>query len=141
MENIQISQERINKYKNTPYAFQEDSSRIFYCNAILFVNAGTSNVFLNDIFPLDPGESLTIAGNQNEVDTTVYKISFRGAGTNILKCWVKEDAGNGQYNSYAANSFYTKDANKRLTDSRRNGRAAVKGEKDNKVGKKLRGDF
>ena len=139
--NIQISQERTNRFRNTPYAFVFDSSRAFYCNAILFINSGVSNVYINDIFLFASGESLEIGGNQNEVDATIYKIAFRGAGANLLQMWIKEDAGNGQYNTYPANAFYTKDVDKRITDAKRNGHGAVKGHKDNKYNNKLRGDF
>ena len=82
-----------------------------------------------------------IGSNQNEVDLTIYKLSFRGSGTNLLQMWTKTDNGNVNYNSYPANSFLIKDIDKRLVDAKRNGVGARKGGKDNKWGNKQRGDF
>lgn len=52
------------------------------CNAITFVNTGSTDCFINK-FLLAAGASLSINGNENEIDVTVYNISFTG-GTGIL---------------------------------------------------------
>lgn len=130
VKNIEVS-EKVNSVKYYPYTFTEASARAFYCNAIVYINSGTSNVILNDIYTLLPGQSIAFNGNQNEVDSTVYKIQFSAGGANLLQCWIKEDAGNTKYNSYPANSFYLLDVDKREQDKRRAGVNRVKGEADN----------
>jgi len=132
---------KTNSFRNYPYSFTDNSSRVFYCNAIVFINQGTSNVFINDIFTLLPFASLKFSGNQNEVDETVYKIAFASGGVNLLNVWTKEDAGQHKYNIYPKDAFYTKNASKRGQDAQRNGHGPVKGQKDNKYNNKLRGDF
>lgn len=52
------------------------------CNAITFVNVGTTSCYINK-FVLAAGASLSINGNENEIDVTTYSISFTG-GTGIL---------------------------------------------------------
>jgi hypothetical protein len=52
------------------------------CNAITFINTGTTNCFISK-FLLAPNASLSISGNENEIDVTTYPISFTG-GTGIL---------------------------------------------------------
>jgi hypothetical protein len=133
---------KVNTFKNQVYAFSNASARIFYCNAITFVNQGTGNAVINDIFQLVPGAALIFKGNQDEIDTTVYKIGFvPGASINLLNAWVKEDAGMNLYDRYPRDAFYTKDIDKRLTDMIKNGEGAHKGEKNNKWNDKDRGDF
>lgn len=51
-------------------------------NAITFINGSTSAtdiIYINNI-PLAIGQSLSIEGNANEIDTTVYNV---GMGTSI----------------------------------------------------------
>lgn len=53
------------------------------CNAILFVNDGTSNaIVLGRV--IAPGIALSISGNEGELDVTQYSVLFQGAGENIL---------------------------------------------------------
>jgi hypothetical protein len=49
------------------------------CNSISFVNAGTIDCTINQ-FILPAGASLSIDGNENEIDTTVYNINFASVG-------------------------------------------------------------
>jgi hypothetical protein len=51
------------------------------CNAIIFYNSGTSLVYVNS-WPLQPGDRLILGGNENEIDTSLYTISFSPGGTN-----------------------------------------------------------
>lgn len=47
-------------------------------NAITFLNNSTSVsdiVYLNNV-PINPGDSISIQGNANEIDTTVYTVSM-----------------------------------------------------------------
>lgn len=54
------------------------------CNAIIFYNAGSTAVTINN-FPLAVGDRLILGGNENEIDKTVYTASFTtGAGLLIV---------------------------------------------------------
>lgn len=50
-----------------------------FCNGISFVNAGTTDCTINQ-FILPAGASLSIDGNENEMDTTVYNVNFATVG-------------------------------------------------------------
>lgn len=52
------------------------------CNVITFINKGTSTANIGS-FPLATGETISFEGGVDEIDTTVYLITF-GAGTNAL---------------------------------------------------------
>lgn len=52
------------------------------CNAITFINTGTTNAYINK-FLIAPNASLSIQGNENEIDVTTYQLAFTG-GTGIL---------------------------------------------------------
>ena len=54
------------------------------CNEITFLNTGTCNVVIQNVYTLAPGSPLAINGNKNEVDVTTYKFFFQGAGTQAL---------------------------------------------------------
>jgi hypothetical protein len=75
------------------FSFSANFTRVFYCNSIEFVNSGTSNVFINDVFLLQPGTSQSNNGSPNEMDITVYKITFAPGGINNLQVWIKIDQG------------------------------------------------
>lgn len=49
------------------------------CNSISFVNAGTVDCTINQ-FLLPAGASLSIDGNENEIDVTTYNINFASVG-------------------------------------------------------------
>lgn len=59
---------------NTPLASQ--------CNAITFINIGASDCYINK-FLLATGASLSITGNENEIDTTTYEMYFVGGTGNL----------------------------------------------------------
>jgi hypothetical protein len=52
------------------------------CNAITFINTGTSNIQINGI-NLTPGAQLVSLGNEGEFNVTRYRLSFSGAGNEI----------------------------------------------------------
>jgi hypothetical protein len=81
------------RVKWMPYSFSSNFTRVFYCNAIAFVNFGTSTVSINDVFVLNAGDDLSLECDQNEIDTTVYKITFGATGTRNLQLFVKENLG------------------------------------------------
>src|SRR5262245_8771587 len=89
-----------NKVKFQNYTFSENTTYTFDSNSVLFVNFGTAQVMINDVFPLGGslgpgliGATLNFGANQNEVDGTPYKITFGTTGTRFLAAIVKEDAG------------------------------------------------
>jgi hypothetical protein len=61
---------------NTPSEIRSE------CNAITFINTGTSNVQINGI-NLTPGQQLISEGNEGEFNATRYRLSFSGAGNEI----------------------------------------------------------
>ena len=66
------------KYKIELAQYQQNYNLISNCNNITFINTGAISVQINQ-FILVAGASLSIGGNANEIDTTVYNISFSGA--------------------------------------------------------------
>jgi hypothetical protein len=52
------------------------------CADITFFNAGTSNVVLNGALTINPGSSITLSANSNELDRTIYTYFFSGPGQN-----------------------------------------------------------
>lgn len=54
------------------------------CADITFFNAGTSNIVLNNALTINPGTSITLAANANEIDRTIYNYYFSTAGQNRL---------------------------------------------------------
>lgn len=66
------------QYKIEINQYQQNFNIISNCNNITFINSGAIAVQINQ-FTLVAGASLSIGGNANEIDTTVYNISFSGA--------------------------------------------------------------
>ena len=48
-----------------------------FCNDIIFYNSAAATVFVNG-FPVATNGTLSISGNENEINTTKYKLSFNG---------------------------------------------------------------
>lgn len=88
-----ISQQKIAKVFFQPYTFTNNQSRVFYGNSIYFRNQGTGNVFINNVYLIEPGDDLSIGCDQNEIDMTTYQISFAVGFTNRLGVWVKMNEG------------------------------------------------
>jgi hypothetical protein len=61
---------------NTPAEIRSE------CNAITFINTGTSNLQINGI-NLTPGQQLISEGNEGEFNATRYRLSFSGVGNEI----------------------------------------------------------
>jgi len=66
------------KYRIEIQQYQQNYNVISQCNNITFINNGTINVQINQ-FTLVPNASLSIGGNENEIDSTIYNVSFQGA--------------------------------------------------------------
>jgi hypothetical protein len=72
------------KYTIVIQQYQQSTSFAPGSNAITFVNNGGSIVLLNNI-PLAIGASLSIEGNENEIDVTQYTLDFGTSTTgNVL---------------------------------------------------------
>ena len=54
------------------------------CNTIVIVNVGTATAIINGL-ELAPTEQYVVLGNEDEENITSYRISFTGAGTNVLQ--------------------------------------------------------
>lgn len=51
------------------------------CNELTVVNIGQSNAVIEGLL-IKPDEQYIIVGNENEVNTTRYRLSFNSTGTN-----------------------------------------------------------
>jgi hypothetical protein len=72
------------KYKIVMVQYQESITFIPGSNAITFINNGGTAVTVNNI-PLPVGSSLSIEGNNDEIDTTQYSLNFGTSTTgNVL---------------------------------------------------------
>ena len=63
---------------NTPFEVKSN------CNSLTIVNVGTATAIINGL-ELAPTEQYFVPGNEDEENITSYRISFTGAGTNILQ--------------------------------------------------------
>ena len=63
---------------NTPSEIRSE------CNAITFINTGTTNVQINGV-NLTPGQQLISEGNEGEFNATRYRLSFSGVGNEICQ--------------------------------------------------------
>lgn len=59
---------------NTPQEIISD------CNSLTVVNTGTTTAILNGL-EIASGDQYIILGNENEFNTTRYRLSFSGIGT------------------------------------------------------------
>lgn len=66
------------QYKIELNQYQQNYNIVSNCNNITFINTGAIAVQINQ-FTLVAGASLSIGGNANEIDTTIYTVSFSGA--------------------------------------------------------------
>lgn len=91
--NNQIVEQKSKSVYWQVFVYGSTNTRQFFCNAIIFTNQGTVNAFLNDVFTLQPGDTLSLNCDQNEVDETVYKMSFATGGINKLAVAYKINSG------------------------------------------------
>ena len=92
-QNFFFVKQKTNSYRWTVNTFSTSFARQFPGNTILFINNGLLSATINDVFPLPVGASLSLEGGKNEVDSTIYKLSFAaGAGASV-SIFTKEDAG------------------------------------------------
>ena len=70
----------------TQYVGTNNAAIESYCISIAFYRptTGSNSVFVNDV-PIEAGQTLTIAQNEGDLDTTRYRINFvSSGGTNEL---------------------------------------------------------
>ena len=65
----------LKKYKTEITQYSQNISLIANCNAITFVNTGTTNMYV-DKYLLIPGQSIGVSGNNDEIDITHYNLQF-----------------------------------------------------------------
>lgn len=53
------------------------------CNELTIVNLGTSNAIIDGL-QIANGDQYVSPGNENEINTTRYRLSFDNTGTNIV---------------------------------------------------------
>ena len=53
------------------------------CNSLTVINTGTATAILNGL-EIAPGAQYYAPGNENELNTTKYTLSFTGVGTEIV---------------------------------------------------------
>lgn len=70
------------KYKISFLTYQNATQFNSDCSDITFVNNGASSCIINNDLILPPLASISINCQDNEIDTTIYQISFLGAGLN-----------------------------------------------------------
>jgi hypothetical protein len=63
------------KYKIEVMSYNSNYNIVSNCNAITFYNNGTVDCKISTI-PLPAGQSLSIEGNNDEIDTTTYLLDF-----------------------------------------------------------------
>lgn len=54
-----------------------------FCNDILFFNSTATTIYVNG-FPVATGGTLVINGNEGEINTTKYKLSFNGGTGSVF---------------------------------------------------------
>ncbi len=68
--------EKIRSYKNDFLNYYENTAVKSNCGDITFINQGASTLTLNGALILRPGNSITLPGNYNEIDITIYNVNF-----------------------------------------------------------------
>lgn len=69
-------------FEETPQTYNAPAEIRSDCNSITFINTGTTNVQINGV-NLIPGAQLVSQGNEGELNTTRYRLSFSGVGLDI----------------------------------------------------------
>lgn len=59
------------------------------CADITFFNNGTTTAILNQALRIPANSSISFQANAGEIDTTIYNITFTGAGTNLVTVFRK----------------------------------------------------
>jgi hypothetical protein len=70
-------------FKTEIVQYSSDSTIQSNCNSIAFINNGPVTATI-DKFNLAAGAALSIDGNENEQNTTTYRVTFGGATNGVL---------------------------------------------------------
>lgn len=60
------------------------------CSSLMFRNAGTAMAWIDEIFPLYPGEVVQFDGYPGEINIHSYSINWTGTGTQLVIMAAKE---------------------------------------------------
>lgn len=71
------------QYRTETQQYSTDTTVQSNCNSMAFINTGAVPVTI-DKFVLAAGASLSIDGNEGEINVTTYRISFSGATNGVL---------------------------------------------------------
>ena len=71
------------QYRTEFLQYSSDTTLFSNCNSLAFINNGAVAVTI-DKFSLAAGAALSIDGNENELNTTTYRISLNGATNGVL---------------------------------------------------------
>lgn len=71
------------EYKIDILSIVQDQAIRSDCGDITFINRGITNATINDSIILVNNQSISLSGNYNEIDRTIYNVKFTG-GTGRL---------------------------------------------------------
>jgi len=69
------------KYSIDITSYQKTQQVSSDCNTLQFVNLGTNAVTINNAITLITNQTFTIEGNENEICTTTFLLTFATGGT------------------------------------------------------------
>lgn len=68
------------RYKIDVLQYNASNQVFSNCADITFYNTGTNDATINNGLVLSPGQSIVFSANNDELDTTIYNISFQNNG-------------------------------------------------------------
>jgi hypothetical protein len=68
------------RYKIDVLQYNASNQVFSNCADITFYNTGTNDATINNGLTLSPGQSIVFSANNDELDTTLYTISFQNNG-------------------------------------------------------------
>jgi len=74
------TQNKFQRYKIDILVYNNSNQVTSNCADITFFNNGTNDATINNGLVLSPGQSIVFSANNNELDTTIYSISFQNNG-------------------------------------------------------------
>ena len=75
----------LQKYKIDFLTFTSNDYVLSNCADITFYNNGATAIVLNNSVTIQPGNSLALSANFNEIDTTTYNFFFIPNGNRVNK--------------------------------------------------------
>ena len=68
------------RYKIDILVYNASNQVYSNCADITFYNNGTNDATINNVLVLSSGQSIVFSANNDELDTTIYSISFQNNG-------------------------------------------------------------